>query len=405
MNAEQKILKARDTLLADEFFYGSLVYSMALIPATEVRGQIIDTMATDGTTIWYNPAFVLSLTMGQTKGVLCHEVMHKANGHHLRRNGRQPQEWSVAADYAINPSIIAGRMQLPAGALIDKLFDKLSAEEIYDFRTKMQASPKQGLGAGPPQAGKKAGKAPATGDIVDKGKPTPSGLIFEPINEDGSSLSPAQVSEKLAELQVEIVQAARAAERNGVLPAGVERIVSEARKPTVDWRDALRRYMSELGAGNDSSTWRRVNRRALAMGTYLPSHLTSGIDHMVIIQDTSGSITSSPHAVFVAEMERMIEDLAPKEVTILACDAKVQWMETFSDGDEPEFRSKGGGGTAFQPAFNAIEKAGITPDVAIYFTDLKCWSQYQDPGYPVVWAKWGKGMFKQPAFGEVIEVK
>jgi predicted metal-dependent peptidase len=407
MSAQQKIMKARDRLLVDEFFYGSLIYSMPLVEATRVRGQAIDTMAMDGNTIWYNPAFVLRLTDGEVKGVLCHEVMHKANAHHLRRNGRDNGEWNIACDYAINPSIRAGRMQLPAGALVDEKFEKLSAEEIFELRKKQQAmgASAQKVGATPPQAGKQGSGKPGQGDSTGQKKGASAGLILEPLSEDGTSLSPAQISEKLAELQVEIVQAARAAERNGTLPAGVERIVSEARKPSVDWRDALRRYMSELSVGNDSTTWRRVNRRALAMRTYLPAHLNRGINHMVIIQDTSGSITASPHAVFIAEMERLIEDLAPQEVTILACDARVHCMETFSDGDTPTFKSPGGGGTAFQPAFNAIERAGIQPDVAIYFTDLQCWGQYQDPGYPVVWAKWGNSIFKKPAFGEIIQIK
>ena len=104
-------------------------------------------MATDGSRIVYNPAFVDQLKPAELEGTLAHEVMHCALGHQCRRGNRDPGLWNEAADFAINPILIANGFTLPAGALIDPAFANLSAEEIYarmlQKRNGSSAAPKQ----------------------------------------------------------------------------------------------------------------------------------------------------------------------------------------------------------------------------------------------------------------------
>ena len=47
-------------------------------------------MATDGSRIVYNPAFVDELKPAELEGTLAHEVMHCALGHQCRRGERDP---------------------------------------------------------------------------------------------------------------------------------------------------------------------------------------------------------------------------------------------------------------------------------------------------------------------------
>ena len=88
-------------------------------------------MATDGSRIVYNPAFVDELKPAELEGTLAHEVLHCALGHQCRRGERDPELWNEAADFAINPILLGNGLTLPAGALIDSAFANLSAEEIY----------------------------------------------------------------------------------------------------------------------------------------------------------------------------------------------------------------------------------------------------------------------------------
>ncbi len=50
----------------------------------------------------------------------------------------------------------------------------------------------------------------------------------------------------------------------------------------------------------------------------------------------------------------------------------------------------GGGGTAFAPVFEWIERSGQRPDSLVYFTDAEGEFPAQPPNYPVLWLVKGK---------------
>jgi hypothetical protein len=50
MNAAQKVSAAREALILDQRFFGSLIYAAPIIEATHVGGHHIDTMATEFST-------------------------------------------------------------------------------------------------------------------------------------------------------------------------------------------------------------------------------------------------------------------------------------------------------------------------------------------------------------------
>ena len=121
----EKLTRARTRLVLDQPFFGTLSLRLKLVPGLSL------TMATDGSQIVYNPAFVGQLKPAELEGTLAHEVLHCALAHHCRRGDRDPRIWNEAADLAINPILIKNGFTLPTGALIDPTFTNLSAEEIY----------------------------------------------------------------------------------------------------------------------------------------------------------------------------------------------------------------------------------------------------------------------------------
>jgi hypothetical protein len=248
MNAEQKVKAAVEALVIDQIFYGTLIWATPIIAATHVRGHRIDTMATDNKAIYYNPAFVDTLTVGEVKGVLCHEIMHIANGHSLRRGSRDPFAWNVACDYAINPLILKGRMILPKDCLNDPKYSGMSAEEIYireQAKPKPAPTPQQKAAQAPQKVGKgddaeQGGDAPGEaqdeqqGDTGEdhgepgQGKAEPSqdqgqgkpdlskpGLVLDAVSEDGDPMTEAEKREAMADMRVQVIQAATLASKAG----------------------------------------------------------------------------------------------------------------------------------------------------------------------------------------------
>jgi predicted metal-dependent peptidase len=93
----QKLTRARVQLLLAQPFFGTLSLRLKLIPGS------LPTMATDGSRIVYNCAFVDELKPAELEGTLAHEILHCALGHQCRRGQRDPELWNEAADLAINP--------------------------------------------------------------------------------------------------------------------------------------------------------------------------------------------------------------------------------------------------------------------------------------------------------------
>ena len=123
-----RIQKARTSLILDHPFFGSLLFRLK---GRECRS--VQTMATDGVSLFYNPDFVETLNAASLAGTLAHEVMHPALHHHVRRSGRDPKRWNVACDFAINPLLVDAGLSLPDGVLIDDRFRGMSAEQIYNL--------------------------------------------------------------------------------------------------------------------------------------------------------------------------------------------------------------------------------------------------------------------------------
>jgi predicted metal-dependent peptidase len=75
----------------------------------------VDTMAVDGTHLFFNPKFTESLTDKECIGVLMHETAHCALLHCYRRKYREPLRWNVACDKAVNAILAAANIKLPDG--------------------------------------------------------------------------------------------------------------------------------------------------------------------------------------------------------------------------------------------------------------------------------------------------
>ena len=128
-----RIQKARTALLLDHPFFGSLLFRLGGRASNSIQ-----TMATDGVSLFYNPAFVETLNAAELAGVLAHEVMHPALQHHTRRGDRDRKRWNMACDYAINPLLLDAGLTLPKDVLIDHRFRGMSAERIYNLIEEQQ---------------------------------------------------------------------------------------------------------------------------------------------------------------------------------------------------------------------------------------------------------------------------
>ncbi len=419
---EERLTRARTRLVLDQPFFGTLSLRLKLL-----RG-LSPTMATDGSRIVYNPAFVDQLKPAELEATLAHEVLHCALGHHCRRGNRDPGLWNEAADLAINPILIKNGFTLPAGALIDPAFTNLSAEEIYAWLLQRRGS---GSPA-PTQSGGQAngggttlnGPPPQDSGIQDSsipaacqpganqtpettnGNPDPAsmppggfGEVWDATDDQGHPASPAEKLRQEHEWSIAAEQALRSAKACGHEPGGVDRPLSESRESKQDWRAILRDFIAATAPSD--YRWTPPNRRYIASGLYLPSVERRGLGEIVIVVDTSGSIGKRELEQFAAEISAISEETQPEAIHVVCCDAAVQSVQEFRASEPVKLDPRGGGGTDFRPAFKWVTQKDIPPACLIYLTDLCCDSFPETPDYPVLWVTESR---RTAPFGETIRI-
>ena len=360
---------ARAQLILTQPFFGTLC--LRLKP---VEDETMETGATDGVHLFYNPVWFEKLQPLERIGFLAHEVMHVVLMHIGRRQERQPQKWNVACDYAENYLLKQSNFILPKGALLDDQYNDMSAEEIYN----LLPAPPDGWESLPADFG-------ACGGVLDHPETLPNGEL------------PGSVE---ANLTVAINQAAEAARQAGKLPGGLESVLGDLNDPKVCWKHVLARFLRTNNSSDFS--WQKPNRRFIADGLYLPSMYNPVIEEIAVISDTSGSRTDEELNQDLAEISSIILDVNPNKVHFVEVDTEVQNYTEYTRESLPiKMTMTGRGGTCFSPGIEYINQNYPNVSALVYLTDLGSNDFGEQPSYPVLWITTHQG---ETPYGEIIKI-
>jgi predicted metal-dependent peptidase len=160
---------------------------------------------------------------------------------------------------------------------------------------------------------------------------------------------------------------------NGKGAGGVGRELNEHLEPKINWREELREYVKATCHNKDTSSWRRVNRRYLSAGVYMPSMIGEKVGHIVVAIDTSGSIGGHELNEFLAEVKGVAEEVNPEIVDLIYWDGAIAEHEKYEGADVSNIVSstkpKGGGGTDPSCVSIHLRDENIKPECIIVLTD------------------------------------
>lgn len=372
------IAKSRAGLIIDHPFFASLLLPMPISESDE-----IPTFATDGDSIIYNPQWASKLTQGETTFVLAHEVLHCVFDHMNRRGNRDHNRFNQACDYVINQILVDEKIgTMPKEGLLDaKLVQqgKGTAEGVYNLLPKSSSKN---------SAGQKGG---ALDSVFDHGS-----------NMGAKQVDAATKTQKQAEMKVRIIQAKNAAKMQGKMSGNLARLIDDLVRPKIDWKNELRRFFTDR-AKTDFS-FARPKRRFLADDFYLPSLTGDKLGEIVIAIDCSGSISQKLLTQYASEINAIRNDLLPSKIIVIYFDSAVLKVESFEQDAEIVLKMQGGGGTAFSPVFQTVNKMPESPLAVIFLTDLCCSDFGPIPDYPVLWAVLESSQIEKVPFGEIIKI-
>jgi predicted metal-dependent peptidase len=358
----QRISKARTLLILDHPFFGALSLRLKIV-LDPTKSKTKD-MATDGRAIYANPEYVNSIDDEELLGMLAHLVMHPAMQHHTRRGHREDKKWQKACDLAINQPLVDAGFKLPMNLPLDPRHTGKSAESIYSVLLEEEPPPEGGGGQQPGGGGQGQGQGNGEGEGDGEGDGDGQG------NAPGQILDAQDPAEDAAEWQIAVKQAANAAQMMGSMPADLKRLVQEANRPRFDFRSLLMRFAQDQ-AKNDFS-FKMPNRRYMPQGFFLPSAQDVEMGEIVIGIDSSGSITDKILAKFIGTVQEVVDQVRPRRVRIMVCDARIHREHIFERDDPIEgIELVGGGGTDFRPVFKAVEnnEDDERPACMLYLTD------------------------------------
>jgi predicted metal-dependent peptidase len=388
----------------------------------------------------YDPAWVETLTPAQMGGLWLHECLHRVLKHMERQGTRDPKMYNRAGDLAINPSVIDMGLELPdgdnAGLFPEKFGWKrgLTADEYYDLLRKL-AQEQAAKGSQKCDGGGDGSEASGDGDgggedadhdnpgggSPDKphagggwcgscaGRPVPG----EPEDQGGGKgdgRSDAEL-DRINRQTAEAIQE-HASKGRGNMPASLKRWAEGfLQPPKIPWRAKLARLVRSACAwrpGAVDHRWDGPGRRQAGLG-YGPGRpvmprLRAPVPRVAIAVDTSGSM-GTQEIIDALRESRGVLTAVGAEVDFVSCDAQVHGLGKVTRIEDVAKLLKGGGGTDFNPVFEALEKRRPRPEVLIFLTDGCGPAPELPPSWcKTIWVLVGPYKQRPVAWGEAIEV-
>ena len=365
---EERLKKSHIILMRhpETALYGSVM----MMGESEVKDGI-PTAYTDGENKRYGREFMSQLTDEEARALIMHENLHVALMHIPRHKDLMKEDGmlaNVAMDIVVN-NIIDNLndktlCKLPSSAILDHEFDGWSVREIYNELKKQNPDRKkngQGSGGGNSDSGQ--------GETINiNGKQV---TVQNGDEHDGTGVEVSPEQAKEFEERI-----GRALREGGILAgrlgSKVPREVSASLDKPIDWKEALRDFVSTAVRGKDELSWRRFNRSLLANDILAPSVESETMTEAIIAIDTSGSINQEMIGKFAFQLQLICDSVNPETVRILWWDTEVHGEQVFG-GDTNNVKDilkpLGGGGTCVSCVSEYIAKKGYKPDCVVVFTD------------------------------------
>ncbi len=308
------------------------VFANVIVNADYKESYEVNSAATDGKTIYYNPLYLETISSSQQLFLLAHEVCHIAFRHITRQSNKNIKVWNTATDAIINQLLLEDGLEPVPNAIIIKDALDYDAESLYEKLLKENT---------PTQEGHDSHKMWHETESKEETKISEKNFI-----KDNNTLKKERLIQYKEELNNAILESNKIVINDSVTS-----------NSSIPWRSYLRE--------NQMKNWDWTYRNAtIEYGIITPTIEEIRTPETEVLLDTSGSISREQLKRFLAECRDLLRF---SQVKIGCFDKKFYGFHTIrTQQDLENMPLVGGGGTSFTTALSSFSKRA---DNKIIFTD------------------------------------
>jgi predicted metal-dependent peptidase len=395
--AERRLKKVKIGLMRNAKF--AMWSGIMMVGKTSVVDDV-PTACTNGRDELYGRAFIESLEDKELGFVVLHENLHKAFRHLTtwrKLYDENPKLANAACDYVINLMIVKTdpreevvampRKEGKVYGLLDVRFDNMNAKQVFDLLKQEQE-----------EGGSESGEGGGGGGFDEHDW------------EGAEELSQPEQEQLVKEIDQALRQGQIAHQKlHGSGAGGMSRELGDLLNPQIDWREALREFVKSVCNAKDASSWRRVNRRFLSEGIYMPSLVGERVERLVIGVDTSGSVGGSELTLFLSEVKAIAEQVHPSNIDLIYWGSHIAAHEEYDIADVPNIVSSTkpacGGGTDPTCMSEYLTKNNINAECIVMLTDGHVPNWGSNWNAPVLWVLSNRDSNVTADCGKTVHIK
>jgi predicted metal-dependent peptidase len=380
--------RIRATLCGKAPFITSLLCRARIVESKAVPTAGIDKR----TVIYINPDFWDKLDFPKRTWVISHELFHGSLLHPLREGSRVPNPekdpsrhlvWNIAADAVANTvlaelirnpemerfAVTADRITSMTGTDPEEV-RKMSVEEIFDLLMERAVVVEVEVDIAPGLSSEEE-----NGECVVRGaNGEEKGKVIQGGDPALTKGSPSEIREAWKN---HVSRAYMAQKTAGTMPAGLERIVDEFIRPSIDPRSLIRRAI-RYGLGRlVLSDWRRPSRR---YPDTLPWVRRLRVPNIWAMIDSSASIDNDELSLFLGTVYEFAKQT---EIKVVSWDTEAYEFVTARKPAEVISKVKkhirGGGGTMIRKALGQTAQRMKKEDIVLVLTDMEIYDLAEPP--------------------------
>lgn len=402
LSVEELVSRARVKLLLKHPFFGSIL----LRHDVEFYEQGDRPFQTDAYvdlkgTIHACRQYVERLNEQQTIFLLAHEILHVAFAHLPRMKNKDAELWNRACDVVVNEILIeenvgectndAIRYFGAQDKTVDEVYAMLLNQKLFPIDLDIDSDSDDGdsedgdsgdgdsddsdsdngrnngdkHGKNGNKKDDKDGKKDGGGDKKNKAGFGHRRDLPEKFLDDAT---PSEIEEALLQSEMDLAQGEQAAKEAGKFGSGLARRLLKIIRSKIPWYQRLEFLMTQKCQQHHS--WRRPNKR-YQPAVYLPRReKMPGMGEIVIVIDSSGSISDRTLSKFYGHVIGILEQCRPKRIHLLYVTTVVEYAKTFEREDVFEFSKQNwSGGTDMCAGIEWAKEHAPDADAVLILTD------------------------------------